>query len=417
VLFEAVPLAAARQGAVQNNMADSMTMIQTAADVNRGKANEDTESVAPMISFNTVLLNGSTLEDVHKKLHQSASLFNDEVLEHVPEDQSHAHQAANKEFGTLPCKFIQLVMSGSQGKSFQIDKNAISSPWWNTTSGTCSAGHVPNLQQQRMMAPNGLDQILMLHPPIDPLGDAAKELTFLLRRVRDECDGQSIVSGGTAYKFKVSFWSPIDSEMLEYAKWIRLAPFIFGVAIFGMCVAVGYTFSSVGLGFKMLLTVVLPLVAEFGIAVGTFQHGWLEILGYAQSGGLCWTTVFIAMGFPMALALDYDIFLFARVYERRFEGYDNISAVKMAMTETTGVITVAGTMMCISFFAMSRSEAPVFKQMGFLWFISVLIDTFVIRFFLAPSVLCLSEKLTFWPGKVPKAVKSWDGYDIASLEK
>lgn len=40
--------------------------------------------------------------------------------------------------------------------------------------------------------------------------------------------------------------------------------------------------------------------------------------------------------------MDYDLFLFARVYERRLQGFDNASAVRMALEETGPLISLAG---------------------------------------------------------------------------
>ncbi len=59
-------------------------------------------------------------------------------------------------------------------------------------------------------------------------------------------------------------------------------------------------------------------------------------------GGLKWTMVYSTSGFLFALAMDYDLFLFARVYERRMQGYDNASAVRIALEETGPLISLAG---------------------------------------------------------------------------
>lgn len=52
--------------------------------------------------------------------------------------------------------------------------------------------------------------------------------------------------------------------------------------------------------------------------------------------------VYSTSGFLFALAMDYDLFLFARVYERRMQGYDNASAVRIALEETGPLISLAG---------------------------------------------------------------------------
>ena len=69
-------------------------------------------------------------------------------------------------------------------------------------------------------------------------------------------------------------------------------------------------------------------------------------------------------GFLFALAMDYDLFLFARVYERRQQGYDNASAVRLSLEETGPLITLAGTIMVISFAFVFVSSVPVIAQIG-----------------------------------------------------
>mmetsp|Transcript_94681 Transcript_94681/g.300421 ORF Transcript_94681/g.300421 Transcript_94681/m.300421 type:complete len:98 (+) Transcript_94681:148-441(+) len=96
------------------------------------------------------------------------------------------------------------------------------------------------------------------------------------------------------------------------------------------------------------------------------------------------------------------------------EGYDNASAVRLAVTETASVITVAGTVMCVSFFFVAMSNIFLISQIGVLYLFGVALDTYVIRTVLAPSILCLSETMNYWPGRVPPATKSWHG-DVRKL--
>ena len=113
-----------------------------------------------------------------------------------------------------------------------------------------------------------------------------------------------------------------------------------------------------------VFTIALPIVAEYGFAVGVYQDGWLSWAGFDATGGLKWTMVHSTCGFLFALAMDYDLFLFARVYERRQQGYDNASAVRLSLEETGPLITLAGTIMVISFAFVFVSSVPVIAQIG-----------------------------------------------------
>ena len=98
--------------------------------------------------------------------------------------------------------------------------------------------------------------------------------------------------------------------------------------------------------------------------MGVYQDGWLAWAGFDATGGLKWTMVHSTCGFLFALAMDYDLFLFARVYERRQQGYDNASAVRLSLEETGPLITLAGTIMVISFAFVFLSSVPVIAQIG-----------------------------------------------------
>jgi len=177
--------------------------------------------------------------------------------------------------------------------------------------------------------------------------------------------------------------------------------------VIAICAIVSILFSSLGIGLKLVLTVMLPIAAEYGLLVGAYQDGWLRCFNIEPTNGVIWNLFYQTLGFLFGLAVDYDMFLFARVYERRHQGYDNESAVRLAVAETGSVITIAGSIMAVSFLFLIMSNTYAVSQVGFLYFFGVIIDTYVIRTILAPAALCVSETLNYWPSKVPPATKSW----------
>merc|ERR1740120_435357 len=106
------------------------------------------------------------------------------------------------------------------------------------------------------------------------------------------------------------------------------------------------------------------------------------------TGGLDYRLIMLTGAILFGFAMDYDLFLFVRVYEHRADGYDNLSAVKKALAETGPVITTAGAMMAVSFFFLMCAQ------------------TVVVRIMLAPVFLSLAENLNYWPTKMPKACKT-----------
>merc|ERR1719502_2657669 len=104
------------------------------------------------------------------------------------------------------------------------------------------------------------------------------------------------------------------------------------------------------------------------------------------------------------------MFLFARVYELRLDGYDNRSSVRIAMEETGPMITIAGSLMCVAFYFTILLDLPIVSETGMLYFIGVGIDTFIVRMWIAPAVLCWVETLNYWPQKMPPRVKDYEDY-------
>ena len=84
----------------------------------------------------------------------------------------------------------------------------------------------------------------------------------------------------------------------------------------------------------------------------------------------------MAFSVLVGLALDYDIFLMARVVEFRKLGWSDRAAICLAVEKTGNIITAAGLIMSISFAGLLIPQTVVLNQYGFILFIGVAIDTF-----------------------------------------
>jgi uncharacterized membrane protein YdfJ with MMPL/SSD domain len=61
--------------------------------------------------------------------------------------------------------------------------------------------------------------------------------------------------------------------------------------------------------------------------------------------GLYWLTPVMSFSILVGLGLDYDIFLYSRIYEYRLEGYSDRAAIAHGVYKTGGIITAAGIIM------------------------------------------------------------------------
>mmetsp|Transcript_61568 Transcript_61568/g.132419 ORF Transcript_61568/g.132419 Transcript_61568/m.132419 type:complete len:863 (+) Transcript_61568:112-2700(+) len=310
-------------------------------------------------------------------------------------------------FGSMACKFAKTVLQKTRGTDHEIRPVDLDGLWWNADKGECVDAHsTPKPSLMHPSSKDGLMQVMFLYPHYTQMGTESQHLTRTMwNEVEPAAEGTFDVDG-QRYNFRVRHASKISSMMRMEKACKKAAPIVLPITALAVCGLFGFMFNSVGITIKVMLTVILPLCGSYGITVGAFQYGWFECFGVMRiEEGLFWTLFYNAMCFLFALAVDYDMFLFARVYEYRHMGYDNDSAVVMGLKETGPVITTAGTIMMLSFFTLCMTDQFMIQQLAFLYFIGVAVDTYIVRIFVAPAALCLSETMNYWPGKVPEVTK------------
>jgi putative drug exporter of the RND superfamily len=130
------------------------------------------------------------------------------------------------------------------------------------------------------------------------------------------------------------------------------------------------------------------------------------VLSYAFALGVS-TVVFpdsdpalplFAFIFLVALGVDYNIFLIGRIREEHAR-LDNRTAVIAGLTRTGGVITSAGLILAGTFATLMAIPIEGLIQMGFTIALGLLVDTFLVRSFLVPSLAVLLGERNWWPSR------------------
>lgn len=333
------------------------------------------------------------------------------LLEAIPTDNASKSVKTGKDvvltrqFRKVACDFVRLVLDETRGKKYEIDSADVRSIWWDPVRGACAVK--PLLTVGASISSDGHKELMQLHMKVNDTGEAAQSMISRFWQVIEPQANWTFHAGSANYTLKASLDTPLAEEMLMEQVYRRHLPWNMFFTVVVVSSIIGYCFSSVFVAFKLVFTVVVPILAEYGMLVSVYQNGWLTWFGIGNTNGIRWTLMYNTAGFLFALAIDYDIFLFARVYERRLEGYDNRSAVRVALNETGPVITLAGSLMVIAFFFIFLSSLPLVSQIGFLYCFGVAVDTFIIRMWIAPAVLCIYEPLNFWPQKMPPITKTY----------
>jgi len=139
----------------------------------------------------------------------------------------------------------------------------------------------------------------------------------------------------------------------------------------------------------LLFSVIISYAATFGISIFIFQDV-LNQSGVAYSNGI-WIFVFL-----VALGADYNIFVIARIKEET-ERLGFVDGVAEAVGKTGGVVTSAGIILASTFAVLTTLPLRDVFQLGMAVMLGVLIDTFVVRTLLVPSMASILKNYSWWP--------------------
>jgi predicted RND superfamily exporter protein len=182
-------------------------------------------------------------------------------------------------------------------------------------------------------------------------------------------------------------------------------PWAFGGTVFLSFLLVAFTFGALLIPVKLFFTVALPITWVYGTALFVYGDSALDFLGVEglqAHGGLMWICPVVTCTVLLGLALDYDIFLFSRIWEFRQEGFDDKESIQLGLSATGPIITSAGLVFSITFSGLILSQIPLNNQLGFIFVCGLLIDTFIVRTVMVPSVLSMTPILNWWPVRMPK---------------
>jgi len=155
----------------------------------------------------------------------------------------------------------------------------------------------------------------------------------------------------------------------------------------------------------LIASVVISYLAALGLSVVVFMY----IFG---ASGLTFILPFLMFLFLLALGEDYNILVMTRIREES-HSYNIEEAVSRAVSRTGTTITsagliLAGTFAVLALAAGSGAGGGEIRDVGFGLAIGVLMDTFLVRSLLVPSVVVLLGRFNWWPSKLAKDLVSSD---------
>ena len=173
-------------------------------------------------------------------------------------------------------------------------------------------------------------------------------------------------------------------------------PLFVGVIVLLGCLLLMVAFRSVLVPLVAAVMNLLAVGASFGLVVAVFQWGWGASLLKAGTGPVESFLPIIMIAILFGLSMDYQVFLVSRMHEEYLNTNDNEEAIIRGQANTGRVITAAALVMICVFISFAVGGERIIAEFGIGLGGAVLIDAFVIRTVLVPSLMHFIGKTNWW---------------------
>jgi len=154
---------------------------------------------------------------------------------------------------------------------------------------------------------------------------------------------------------------------------------------------------SVVLALKALAMNALTLGVATGVLVLVFQDGRFQsLLGYDGQGGIEQANFLVLAAIAFALSTDYGVFLLGRIKEAHDDGLADREAIVTGIGSTGRLVSVAAILLAVALGAFATSQIVFIKEIGVGAVVAVLVDAFVVRALLVPSLMALLGRWNWW---------------------
>ena len=214
-----------------------------------------------------------------------------------------------------------------------------------------------------------------------PYATEAYDVIPGIRTAAKEAGGANVLVGGpTAIETDLRAASTRDTKLI--------IPIVL-IVVFLVLIVLLRAFTAPLL---LMLTVILSFAAALGVSAVVYDI----VFGFPGSDpGL----PLFAFVFLVALGIDYNIFLMARVREEALK-YGTERGMIRGLAVTGGVITSAGIVLAGTFAILGTLPLIFLTELGFAIAFGVLLDTFVVRSTLVPALVLDIGKKIWWPSRL-----------------
>ena len=233
-------------------------------------------------------------------------------------------------------------------------------------------------------------QAIAVYPTSAPQDEAT---TQLLDRLRTEVNPAiEAQTGATLY---VGGTQAITSDFTSVLQ--DALPLFLAIVIGLGFLALVLLFRSIIVPLTAAITSLLSFAAAMGITVAIFQWGWLSgPLGVPGTGPIMPFLPIMVFSILFGLSMDYQVFLVSRMKEEWGHTGDNKAAVRRGLAGSGRVVVIAAAIMSSVFLAFVPSTNSTIKLFGVALASAVIIDAFVVRLVLVPSLMSILGRSNWW---------------------
>jgi RND superfamily putative drug exporter len=216
----------------------------------------------------------------------------------------------------------------------------------------------------------------------DPYSTEAFDLVEPIRRAAHAVAPSTLVGGPSAIEFDVRDAAGWDSAVIPPIVLVVVLLILIGLlrAVVAPLILIG--------------TVILSFLAALGVGYFAFEV-LFDFPGSDPSLPL------FAFVFLVALGIDYNIFLIARAREETIK-HGSRQGILRALAVTGGVITSAGIVLAGTFSVLAVLPLVFLTELGFVVAFGVLLDTFLVRSVLVPSIALTVGDRFWWPSALAR---------------
>jgi uncharacterized membrane protein YdfJ with MMPL/SSD domain len=158
---------------------------------------------------------------------------------------------------------------------------------------------------------------------------------------------------------------------------------------------------SAVLPIKALVMSFLTLGVTTGVLVLIFQDGRFEsLLGYTSQGGIEEADFLVLAAIAFAISIDYGVFVLGRIKEAHDRGVSEPGAITTGIGATGRLVSAAAVLLAVAMGAFATSQIVFLKEIGVGAVVAVLVDAFVVRALLVPSLMALLGSRNWWSPRV-----------------